>query len=342
MRFINREFLTYDDVLLVPQYSEIASRHEVDISSGKLGLKVPFISSNMDTVTEENMAIAMHNAGGLGIIHRFLSPQRLDEIIVRCKAAGAKPAVSIGINNDSKELVELAIKHKVQIYCIDVAHGHHAGVLRAIEKLRGLTSSIENVTIVAGNVATIEGAVALIRAGADVIKIGIGPGSHCTTRVVTGHGVPQLSALQECCPVIREHGCESIADGGIRNSGDIAKALATGADYVMLGRILAGCDEAPGYRTAINGRQVKTYRGMASREAQTSKGRDGSRIIAEGVASYIDYSGPVGDTVSRLVGGVKSAFSYTGARNIQEFRDKSTFVRITRNSYIEGTPHGAK
>lgn len=338
MRFLdNKEYLTYDDVLLVPGFSAVDSRHDADLTSGRLGLKVPFISANMDTVTEENMAIAMANNGAMGIVHRFLSPARLQEIISRCRSNGVRPAVSLGVNEDSNDLLDIALKFKVDILCIDVAHGHHIRVIERIAEIRGLAPAA---TIIAGNIATVQAASDLIQAGADILKIGIGPGSHCTTRVVTGHGVPQLSALLDCCTFIREKGKESIADGGIRNSGDIAKALAAGADYVMLGKILAGCKEAPGESYIRDGKHIKVYRGMASREAQEDRGRSVEKIIAEGVKSLIPYSGSVSDVLRGLVGGVKSAFSYTGAHTINEFRDLATFIRITHNSYIEGTPHG--
>jgi IMP dehydrogenase len=341
MRFLDSvEYLTYDDVLLVPGRSNIQSRHEVDLTSGSLKLKTPLISANMDTITEENMAIAMANEGGMGIIHRFLPTTRLKEIIYRCRANGVEPAISVGINEDSNDLLEIGLREKIKVYCIDVAHGHHDGVIARIHQIRNLTD--KSAKIIAGNVATVAGCMDLMEAGADIIKIGIGPGSHCTTRVVTGHGVPQLSALLACCEAIRYHGKESIADGGIRNSGDIAKALAAGADYVMLGKMLAGCEEAPGQKAIKDGKYVKLYRGMASREAQADRGRGDAKIIAEGVASHVPYSGALCEALRPAIGGVKSAFSYTGARNISEFREKATFIRITHNSYIEGTPHGAK
>lgn len=343
-----REWLTYDDVLLVPQYSDIPSRKQIDLTSGKLGLRVPFISANMDTITEENMAIAMHNAGGLGVIHRFLGPKRLYQIIKRVKAAGAIPVVSIGINGDSDELLDVALKNKVTHFCIDVAHGHHKGVIDRIKQIRSLFENNpigpedfvkSKPIIIAGNVATGLGLVDLAEAGADIIKVGIGPGSHCTTRIVTGHGVPQLSAIMDCARYSRDLGVEIIADGGIRNSGDIAKAIAAGADYVMLGRILAGCDETPGDVCYLDGNKVKVYRGMASFEAQTDRGK---RRAPEGVASYANITGPTQDKVAELADGLCSAFSYTAARDTKTFKENAVFVRVTHNSYIEGTPHGAR
>ncbi len=329
--------LTSDDVSLVPGLSNIKSRHDIDLSWGKLGLKIPLISSNMDTVTEEDMAIAMHNEGGMGIIHRFLDLQRLDQIIKRCKHVGATPCVSVGINGDSHELLDVAIKNNIRHYCVDVAHGHHSGVADMIGTIRRLTKDwLGDVTIIAGNVCTLAGAKYLADAGANIIKVGVGPGSHCTTRVVTGHGVPQLTAIQDIRLGLYPD-IEVIADGGIRNSGDIAKAIAAGADYVMLGRLLAGCEESPS--ESYRGR--KLYRGMASREAQKDRGRSNDKIIAEGVKSEIKVTGSVSDMIRKLRGGLASACSYAGASTLEEFKSKAKFIRVTQSSYIEGTPHGS-
>jgi len=338
--------LTYDDVLLVPGHSDISSRHDIDLSSGELNLSTPFISANMDTVTEENMAIAMHEQGGMGIIHRFLCPERLDQIIKRIKSTGGSPCVSVGINGDSEELLHVAIKNKVRLYCVDVAHGHHVGVAARIADIRRLTKGWEDVTIIAGNVATPSGARFLVSAGANVIKVGIGPGSHCTTRIVTGHGVPQLTAIKNIYNSLIEYWddgspVEIIADGGIRNSGDIAKALAVGADYVMLGRLLAGCKETPVETISRDGKRYKLYRGMASFGAQKDRGRTKKNIISEGVASDVPETGHVSDIIGELRGGLASAYSYTGARNTKEFKEKAKLIRVTSSSYVEGQPHGA-
>ncbi len=345
------EALTYDDVLLVPGLSEVNSRHDVDLAHGRiLRLGIPFISSNMDTVTEENMAIAMSNEGGMGIIHRFLTPNRLDQIIKRCRTNNVPVCVSVGINQDSNELLEVALANQVILFCVDVAHGHHTGVAERIKQIKIYTKSYGGATVIAGNVATREGALYLADAGADIIKVGVGPGSHCTTRVVTGHGMPQLTAVSIVHGAlvdwwlnngdIKLPQIEVIADGGIRNSGDIAKAFAAGADYVMLGRLLAGCEETPVDTIFHNGRHSKVYRGMASFEAQKSRGRSDKKIISEGVRSIIPLSGSVADVIGELRGGLASACSYTGALNIAEFKEKAKFIRVTHNSYIEGTPHG--
>lgn len=339
MEFYSQETLTFDDVLLVPQLSDVSSRQEVDLTSGKLGLRLPIISANMDTVTEEKMAIEMARNGGMGIIHRFLSPSRLDQILSRVTSSTRDFAVSVGINGDSDELVEVAIRHKVDKFCVDVAHGHHTGVADRIRMLRSRVPY--DILIIAGNVGTPNGVRYLAEAGADIVKVGIGPGSHCTTRVVTGHGYPQLTAIMDCSATARALDVEIIADGGIRNSGDIAKAFAAGASYIMAGRLLAGTDESPGdvEYDKLKGK-IKVYRGMASMSAQRDRGRSHDRIIAEGVRSSVAYSGPVKSVLGRLRGGICSAFSYTGAHCMDEFRERAKFIRVTHNSYIEGTPHG--
>lgn len=347
MRFADdKDYLTYDDVLLVPSFSNIQTRKHIDITSGGLRLPLPFISSNMDTVTEENMVIAMHEAGGAGIIHRFLSPQRLDQIIKRIKNCGALPIVSVGVNNDSNDLISCALDNRCFAFCVDVAHGHHASVRDRVielrERIRGVTHHTP--IIIAGNVATPMGVLYLADAGADIIKVGIGPGSHCTTRIVTGHGVPQLTAVANCVDAAKtyiERRVEIIADGGIRNSGDIAKAFAAGADYVMLGKLLAGSTEAPGDISfdRQRGQNVKFYRGMASFSAQKSIGKDRA---PEGVASVIPATGPVAATLSNLADGLRSALSYTGADNLGDFKRLARFIRVTNASHIEGTPHGQR
>jgi IMP dehydrogenase len=344
----SNEALTYDDVLLVPGYSDITSRHDVSLTHGRLKLDTPFISSNMDTITEENMAIAMHQQGGMGIVHRFLNPRRLEQIIKRCKANGVNVCVSVGINDDSDDLLHMAIKNRVKLYCVDVAHGHHAGVAARIEDIRRLTLGWLGVKIIAGNVATLSGAKFLADAGANIIKVGIGPGSHCTTRIVTGHGVPQLTAISDIYWGLRrllntklyKHKIEIIADGGIRNSGDIAKAIAVGANYVMLGRLLAGCAETPMDTFLKDGKRYKIYRGMASFSAQKDRGRSSKRIISEGVKSMVPETGSVEVVINELRGGLASACSYTGARTIGGFKKKARLIKVTSSSYLEGTPHG--
>jgi IMP dehydrogenase len=354
MKFADdKEYLTYDDVLMLPQRSDIESRKMIDLTSGRLGLRSPFISANMDTITEENMVIAMHNAGGSAIIHRFLDARRLDQIIKRVKSNGALPIISVGVNRDSDDLIACALENRVFSFCVDVAHGHHNAVAARIAELRERIprTTHQKPIIIAGNVATPEGVNFLAEAGANIIKVGIGPGSHCTTRVVTGHGVPQLSAVANCVEAanhinrsaehFRDDPIEIIADGGIRNSGDITKALAVGAKYVMLGRLLAGTNEAPGdvVVDTNTGNKVKLYRGMASFSAQRSIGK---KRAPEGVASTVPAIGSVASVIEELADGVRSGLSYTAARNLRELREKAVFVRVTGAGHTEGTPHGAR
>lgn len=332
--------LTYDDVLLVPQYSEIATRDDVSLKSGMLELELPIISANMDTITEENMAIAMHKCGGAGIIHRFLTVKRFDQIIVRCKSAGIKPIISLGINDGDLDILKIAIERNVERFNIDVAHAHHCSVIDLIKYIWALRVKSENTVIIAGNVATANGALDLARAGANIIKVGIGPGSHCTTRIVTGHGVPQLSAIMNVREALDNEfpDVEIIADGGIRNSGDMAKAFAAGATYVMVGKQVAGCDETPGDIFYKNGQKYKLYRGMASFSAQKSRGKN---RMPEGVASHVRCIGPVEPIMKRFSDGLKSACSYSGALTLAELRERAHFIRVTHNSYLENGAHGA-
>jgi len=338
MKFLTQsELLTFDDVTLVPQYSTISSRTEVDLTSGRLKLKLPIISSNMDSVTELEMMRAMEKAGGLGILHRFLSLERLQEIVRQFKdSSSSRLALSVGVRS-SDQFLEYCAK-EAEIVCLDVAHGHSQHALRTLEKLKKFNNDL---IIIAGNVATGQGLTDLADAGASIIKVGVGSGSFCTTRVMTGHGIPQLSAISACAARAQELGVEIIADGGVRNSGDIAKCLAAGANYVMLGGLLAATDEAPGQVfVASDGKRFKQYRGSASLETQVDFGREKETIVPEGVSQFKPARGPVSKILHQLAGGLRSALSYTGASTIPQFQEKALFVKVTHSSFIEGTPHG--
>lgn len=338
--YSDSEFYTFDDVCLVPQYSEVSSRKDVSLKTGLLNLELPIISANMDTVTGIEMLLAMYNAGGLGILHRFLNFDSLvGQVSTFYKELGKEAfnslALSVGVK-DSKEFIEFCTS-KARIICVDIAHGHSKHTIETIKYIKKLN---KDSIVIAGNVATAAGVIDLIFAGAQIIKIGIGSGGFCTTRIVTGHGIPQLSAISICSEVAKRHGAEIIADGGIRNSGDIAKSLAAGANYVMLGSLLSATNEAPGKVVNINGSLFKEYRGSASFETQIASGKEKSQIVPEGVAQMKPCKGPVNDVLFQLSGGLRSALSYSGAFNIKEFQEKAKFVRVTSNSYIEGTPHG--
>lgn len=328
---------TYDDVLLEPQYSDIESRSEVDVGNNlddKIRLDLPIISSPMDTVTEAKMAIAMHNAGGLGIVHRYNSIAEQANIVREASAEGARiVGAAVGVSGDYKERVVALITAGAQVVCVDVAHGHHVLVKRAISTIKDAFGS--EVHIIAGNVATLEGVNDLASWGADSIRCNIGGGSICSTRTQTGHGIPGLHTIFEC--VRTEFDVNIIADGGIRNSGDIVKAIAAGADFVMLGSLLAGTDESPGEKTVTFGGIKKKYRGMASKDAQINwKGKYSSN---EGVSTLIPYKGPVEAVLEDLHRGITSGLSYSGARSIIELQAKAIFIRQTPAGQFESTAH---
>lgn len=329
--------LTFDDISLVPRYSTVASRHEVSLACGYHfghNLKVPILSANMRTVTGVSMCEAMERAGGLGVLHRFQSLKEMEDIATMPDRPNMM--VSIGVD-DYKDRLELYNEYGFVNLCIDVAHGHHAKMANVLNDIRSLYG--DRFFITAGNVCTAAGAKFLVKNGADTVKVGVGPGSHCTTRVVTGHGVPQFTAIQKIRHAV-EGEAAIIADGGIRNAGDIAKAIVAGADYVMIGRLLAGCAEAPSEAVMRPDGLKKVYRGSASYEAQISR-RDKRTIIAEGVQSEIPYTGTVEQVVTKLSNGLKSACSYSGARTLNEFKEKAQYIEVTGASFVEGTPHGA-
>ena len=352
---------TFDDVLLVPAASDVLP-NEVDLSThlaSNLKLKVPFISAGMDTVTESGMAIAMAQLGGLGVIHKNLSIEAQAKEVALVKAASAGEdatvdakgrlvvAAAVGVTSDTFDRAQALIDAGTDAIVIDTAHGHSAGVLRKIAEIR---EQFPAVTLIAGNVATGEGTDALFAAGVDVVKVGIGPSSICTTRVVAGVGVPQLTAIYDSAAVARKWGKPIIADGGIKYSGDIVKALAAGGNAVMLGSMLAGTSEAPGEVYEQNGRKFKTYRGMGSmaamEQAHGSKDRyfqsgvnEANKLVPEGIEGQIEYKGSVNDIVFQMVGGLRSGMGYTGCKNIATLNDNAQFVEISNAGLLESHPH---
>ena len=332
--------LTFDDVLLVPGYNGIKSRQDVSISVTlkDRNFEIPVASANMDTVTGQIMADAITSLGGMAILHRFMS---IEENVAQFKACTNRrnTGFSIGVGDDGLGRAEALIAAGADIVCVDVAHGHSKEVNRTIRALRD--SFKDNILVIAGNVATYAGADYLAAAGADVIKIGIGPGSVCTTRIKTGYGVPQLTAIMECRKVDRA----LMADGGIRTPGDAVKAFAAGADFVMLGGMLAGTAETPGEtleRSLPNGQtqKFKQFRGMASREAQDDfmGGMKGWKT-AEGVSIEIPCRGSVRDVIQDVVGGLRSGLTYCGAADIKSLQRKAQFIEISAAGFREGTPH---
>jgi IMP dehydrogenase len=337
VKFRKQTGLSADDVLLVPQYSTINSRSDVDLSTklGNIDLRLPILASNMDTVCEADMAIAMGKAGGAGILHRFSNPKQIGRWVDNCRAAEVPTIISIG--SDCRDLGGLQyyidVDTDVSAICVDVAHGDHKKIIEIIKQLKEWNCK----NIIAGNVATGNGALRLVEAGANIIKVGIGPGSVCSTRVVTGHGYPQLSAIIEVREALGSIP-HIIADGGVRYPGDIVKYIAAGADAVMLGSLLAGTDEAPGERMVEHGQVFKTYRGMASFAAQKDK-KENKVPRVEGVSARVPYRGPVRDTLDNLEAGIRSGLSYSGAANLEELRNRAEFVVVTGNTLRESHPH---
>lgn len=340
-----KEVVTYDDVLLEPQYSDIESRRQINLS-GNLSsttLRVPIISSPMDTVTEHSMCTALDDFGGLGVIHRYNTIENQVKHVKNSVASGSKNiGAAIGVTGDYVERATALLDAGVRVLCVDVAHGHHILVKNAINNLRSIFR--DSVHIMAGNVATLDGFNALAEWGADSVRCNIGGGSICTTRIQTGHGVPGLHTIFECASSVYAGNVKIIADGGIRSSGDAVKALAAGADFVMLGSMLAGTTEAPGeliqnYQNS-SGESRKVYRGMASAAAQNDwRGRTSS---LEGVATTIPYKGHVGKVLAALENGIRSGLSYSGARTVDELHRKAVFIRQTDAGRTESGAHVMK
>lgn len=323
------EGLTFDDVLLVPQFSDIQSRTQVDISSqlGTIKLNIPIISANMDTITEYDMAKTMDDCGGMGILHRYATPATIKMWLA--KLAGQK---RLAVPSVGTQMLDYALAEEYREFtdtiCVDVAHGDSLATCGTVAQLHKLGYK----NIIAGNIVTSDAAERLVQAGANIIKVGVGPGSVCTTRIVTGHGYPQLSAIEE---VAAKTNAFVIADGGIRSSGDIVKALAVGADAVMIGGMFAGYNETPSAKLGV-------YRGMASAEAQLNFRGKVNNGAAEGVSKNIGTKGPINALIEELTGGIRSGFSYSGCRTLEDFRLKAKFVRITGNGLVESHPHALK
>jgi IMP dehydrogenase len=336
--------LTFDDILLIPKYSSITSRSEVDLRVNldpTRQLSLPVISSPMDTVTEVDMCVAMSNHGGLGIIHRYNSIQEQVELVKDAKLGGASTYVgaAVGSTGDFYERAFELIKFDVDVICIDVAHGHHQNVKEAIQKIKNHPSHYK-FHLMAGNVATGKAFQDLSDWGADSIRVGIGGGSICSTRIQTGFGVPNLAAIFDCVQTqaYKSGKTKLIVDGGIKNSGDMVKAFAAGAHFVMCGSLLAGTDESPG-ETFVdgNGVKMKNYRGMASREAQTDW--RGKSSAPEGISTFIKHKGSVNPILDDIRGNIQSGFSYAGARNFTELSGKVQFIQQTSAGAAESFTH---
>ena len=334
---ILKEGITFDDVLLVPSYSEVLPK---DVSlktrfSKHIELELPFASAAMDTVTEAGMAIAMAKAGGIGVIHKNMPVDRQADEVRKVKAAGYKVAAASGITKDALERVKLLVDAGADAIVLDSAHGHSKGV---IDALKAVKASFPGVDVVVGNIATAQAARDLISAGADALKVGIGPGSICTTRIVAGVGMPQLTAIADVAQVAGD--VPVIADGGLRYSGDIVKALAAGASCVMCGSMFAGTEEAPG--DVVDG--MKCYRGMGSIDAMQQGSADryfqngGGKLVPEGVVAKVPFKGSVADVLFQLAGGLRSGMGYTGSADIPSLWN-AKFVKISPATVRENHPH---
>tara|TARA_A100001037_G_C15130055_1_gene628249 strand:- start:425 stop:1501 length:1077 start_codon:yes stop_codon:yes gene_type:complete len=342
-----KEALTFDDVTLTPQYSKVLPS---DVStktylSKNLHLDIPIISSAMDTVTESEMAIAIAREGGIGVIHRNLSIDRQIKEIQKVKSKGLKVGAAVGTNESEFSRVKNIIKLGVDLIVVDTAHGHSQKVADIIMKINKIKT--KKTTLCAGNIATANAAKFLCKLGVDLIKVGIGPGSICTTRLVAGIGVPQLSALLDVKKGLKKN-VKMISDGGIKFSGDIAKALAAGADAVMVGSLLAGTSEAPGKIIKKKGKLFKVFRGMGSVGAMNKgsadryfqkKQKDKSKYVPEGVEGLIKYKGDAKKTLHKLVGGLRSSMGYLGAPQIKILTKNAKFVKITKAGFYESMVH---
>lgn len=469
-----KEGLTFDDVLLVPKYSDITSRSQTNLStklSRNISLNIPFVSANMDTVTESAMAVVMARAGGIGIIHRFLTIQEQANEVLKVKRSGsviienpytinqdktvqgaldyakekgvsgllvvdsdsklvgivtdrdllfeknttnlikdvmtkdivtAKPGINseeakeilhkhrieklpiidesgsitglitskditniedypsaskdkkgrplvgaaVGVKGDFLERTETLLDAGTDVLVVDIAHGHSEN---AINTVRNIKKAFPDCELIAGNIATAKGAEDLIKAGVDAVKVGVGSGSICITRVITGSGVPQLTAVIDCAKIGSDHGIPIISDGGTRTSGDATKALAAGASSVMVGSMLGGTDESPGTVLTKNGKRFKVYRGMASLGASLGRNSketgsvsfddDLNDYVAEGVDALVPYKGTVTDILKQLTGGVRSGLSYCGAHTILQMQDNAEFIKMSKAGFAESQPH---
>jgi IMP dehydrogenase len=333
-----KEALSYDDVLLVPLYSDIESRSQVDIHSDlseEIRLDLPIISSPMDTVTENHMAMEMQKAGGLGIIHRYNSIE--EQIRIAARVLLEEEIIigaAIGMTGDFEERALALRSVGVKALCVDVAHGHHIVMERCLKTLRDRLG--DSMHLMTGNVATLEAFEDLASWGADSVRVGIGGGSICSTRLVSGHGIPTFQSVLDCSKTTTD--VKIIADGGLKTSGDMVKALAAGADFVMVGSMLAGTDESPGevFSNDAN-KKYKVYRGMASHSAQSDW--RGKASTPEGISTSIPYKGSVASVLRDLAGGIRSGLSYSGATSLKELRSKSTFIRQSTAAQIESSTH---
>jgi IMP dehydrogenase len=356
-----KEGYTFDDLLLVPAHSTVVPAN-VDLATTltpRLRLKLPILSAAMDTVTEAAMATALAKAGGLGILHKNMPIEAQAAMVRAVKSAhvdhSSTAAVddqgrllvgaAVGVSAETMARVEALVAAEVDVIAVDSAHGHSQGVIATIAAIRAAYPELE---LIGGNIVTAQAARDLIEAGASILKVGVGPGSICTTRIVAGVGVPQITAVNDVYQVAKAANVSVIADGGIKFSGDIVKALAAGADAVMLGGLLAGCEETPGEVIDVYGKKVKTYMGMGSLTAMQKGSSDRyfqggqkelSKLVPEGIEATVPFKGPIADILYQMMGGLRSGMGYCGCANLSDLKTKARFVKITNAGLNESHPH---
>ena len=329
---------SFDDVLIIPKYNKIYSRRDVNLKTRvtrNYFIDIPILAANMDTVCDSKMAIALGKLGGLGVVHRFLTIEEQVEEVKKVKKNNLLCAAAIGVK-DLESRVKKLNEVGVQILVIDIAHGHSKRAGKALDYLK---ENYPNIDIMAGNIATKDAAEYFLSKGADAVKVGIGPGSLCTTRIMTGAGVPQLTAIMDVYEATKGE-IPICADGGIKKSADIVKALGAGADNVMLGFMLAGTDESPGEISNVNGEQKKLYRGSASYSASVKKAEingdeDTTPISVEGEQTYLKYKGSIHSIIPNLLGGLASGMTYMGAKEMKSLIGKADFIEITSSGQEE-------
>jgi len=342
-----KDSFTFDDVTLVPQYSSVLPSETITAIklSNNLNLQIPLMSSAMDTVTESKMAIAISKLGGIGVVHRNLSIEKQVMEIKKVKKNNYLVGAAIGVSPVDFERAEELSRVKTDLIVIDTAHGHTQKVLNMIRKIK---KKIRNCTLCAGNIATGKAAKFLADSGVDIVKVGIGPGSICTTRLVAGIGVPQLSAVLDVKKALMNYRTKIISDGGIKFSGDLAKAIAAGADAIMIGSLFSGTIESPGKIIKHKGKLYKNFRGMGSVGAMAvgsadryyqKKYKDVSKYVPEGVEGLVKFNGTVEKVIYNLIGGLKSSMGYLGAKTIKDLQKKGEFIKITKAGFYESMVH---
>ena len=344
---IIKDSLTFDDVTLVPQYSSVLPSDTITNCSlsKSLNLKVPLLSSAMDTVTESRMSLALAKLGGIGVIHRNLSIEKQINEVHKVKKKNYLVGAAIGVNDKDLERVEELVRIKTDLIVIDTAHGHTKKVLSMVKKIK---KRLKNSALCVGNIATGKAARFLADNGVDIVKVGIGPGSICTTRLVAGIGVPQLSAIIDVKKSLKKYRTKIISDGGIKFSGDLAKAITAGADAIMIGSLFSGTVESPGKIIKYKGKLYKNFRGMGSVGAMNAgsadryyqkKFKDLSKFVPEGVEGIVKFKGPVDKIIYNLVGGLRSSMGYLGAKTVLDLQKKGEFVKITKAGFYESMVH---